>query len=344
MPSIDNSLNVINSFILQQQGSAPTTPPSGKWRLYTKADGLYTVDDAGTEVGPLTGAGSSVGFANPMTALGDIIYGGASGSASALARGSTGQVLTMSSGSTPGWAAAAAGGGNSTATGTWSSGSAGFGTAGNLYFPSDAQMLLRDTGSAWAGWGPLFPLTKPPVVADWTIVNQDGATITDIGTGIELIDPGKNGHSFTILKKAAPATPFTITACFLPTRVGPTTAVHSAFGICGRASGSGKIVALYDGCVTTLGAIVNKWTNETTYSGEYITVTKYNTGLIWHRYVDDGTNRKFYISQDGRNFILIHSVGRTDFATCDEIGWYSNAYDTSAAFQTSVLLLSWKEA
>lgn len=43
-----------------QEGSAPTTPASTKWKIYTKTDGLYVIDDAGTETGPL-GGGSSGG-------------------------------------------------------------------------------------------------------------------------------------------------------------------------------------------------------------------------------------------------------------------------------------------
>jgi len=39
--------------LLFQEGSAPSTPASTKWRLYFKSDGLYVIDDAGTEVGPL---------------------------------------------------------------------------------------------------------------------------------------------------------------------------------------------------------------------------------------------------------------------------------------------------
>jgi hypothetical protein len=36
-----------------EQGSDPSTPASGKWKVYFKSDGLYIVDDAGTVVGPL---------------------------------------------------------------------------------------------------------------------------------------------------------------------------------------------------------------------------------------------------------------------------------------------------
>lgn len=51
------------TFIQFQEGSAPSTPASTKWRAYFKSDGLYVVDDAGTETGPLAvaGGGASLG-------------------------------------------------------------------------------------------------------------------------------------------------------------------------------------------------------------------------------------------------------------------------------------------
>ena len=53
--------NEFPSVLLDEQASAPTTPATGFWRVYAKSDGLYIVDDAGTETGPFgTGGGSSV--------------------------------------------------------------------------------------------------------------------------------------------------------------------------------------------------------------------------------------------------------------------------------------------
>ena len=41
-----------------EQASTPTTPASGTWKLYPKADGFYALDDTGAEIGPL-GAGTA---------------------------------------------------------------------------------------------------------------------------------------------------------------------------------------------------------------------------------------------------------------------------------------------
>ena len=50
--------NEFPSVLFGELASAPATPGAGNWRLYTKSDGLYLVDDAGTPTGPFaTGAG-----------------------------------------------------------------------------------------------------------------------------------------------------------------------------------------------------------------------------------------------------------------------------------------------
>lgn len=53
--------NEFPSLLFAEQGSAPTTPGTGLWRAYFKSDGLYVVDDAGTETGPLAVSGGGGG-------------------------------------------------------------------------------------------------------------------------------------------------------------------------------------------------------------------------------------------------------------------------------------------
>lgn len=44
-----------------EQASTPSTPSSGYWKLYPKADGLHLLDDAGNEYGPF---GTFIGYAD----------------------------------------------------------------------------------------------------------------------------------------------------------------------------------------------------------------------------------------------------------------------------------------
>lgn len=54
---VDNS-----TLLFSEQASAPATPATGDWRVYFKSDGLYVVDDAGSETGPLSTGGGATSF------------------------------------------------------------------------------------------------------------------------------------------------------------------------------------------------------------------------------------------------------------------------------------------
>ena len=56
---------------VQEESSTPSTPSSGKWKIYTKSGGLYILEDTGTETGPLgTGGGISDGDKGDITVSG----------------------------------------------------------------------------------------------------------------------------------------------------------------------------------------------------------------------------------------------------------------------------------
>lgn len=60
--------NEFPSILFDEQASAPTTPATGFWRAYFKSDGLYVVDDAGTETGPLAASASPAAFVGAKAA------------------------------------------------------------------------------------------------------------------------------------------------------------------------------------------------------------------------------------------------------------------------------------
>lgn len=61
-------MTVSNSIQMTERASAPDTPATNAWRVYFKSGGLYVVDDAGTETGPLgTGGGGGSGASDAYT-------------------------------------------------------------------------------------------------------------------------------------------------------------------------------------------------------------------------------------------------------------------------------------
>lgn len=91
----------INTSVVPRLAAANTFSGSNTFGGTTTANNL-------TVTGTCTGC-TGTGMTNPMTTLGDIIAGGASGAPARLGIGSSGQVLTVSSGQ-PVWAAPAAAG------------------------------------------------------------------------------------------------------------------------------------------------------------------------------------------------------------------------------------------
>ncbi len=111
----DHTLYLLASGLREwdEQGGDPSTPSTGKWKLYFKSGGAYIIDDAGAVTGPL-GAGGG-GYTDPLTTKGDLV--GRSGAATIrVGVGTDGHVVTADAASTPGWKWAAAGGGSS---GAW---------------------------------------------------------------------------------------------------------------------------------------------------------------------------------------------------------------------------------
>lgn len=219
--------------------------------------------------------------------------------------------------------------------------------AGDLWLPTDSFYALRrnDGDTAWVPWGPLYPMTLP-VDGDYAWINQGAASVSAAKGGLYLsIAAGAAGQSLRIRKKTAPATPYTITAALQGAVVAAGGASEVHFGLCFRQSSDGKLHTLtVDPFSTVTRLWSTKWTNATTFSAQYTTLglTETLENLIWFRIADDGTNRICSISRDGQNFLPVHSVGRTDFLTADEVGFYISG--SNAAAGIGLTLLSWKEA
>lgn len=230
------------------------------------------------------------------------------------------------------------GGGDSTHTSAYGSRPSAS-NAGDLFLPSDGYNVQRDTGAAWVPWGPLFSFTEPPAVSGFAWVNQGAATGADSKGAIVMTAPASASDNLRILKKTAPATPYTITVAMLPTLAG---ANYCKAGLCWRESSSGKVIDFGVGYSTVFQLSATKWTNATTYSADYASLGMLPLGVIFLRISDDGTNRKCSFSTDGQNFVQVHSVGRTDFMTADEIGLLLN--ENNANYTAAATFLSYVQA
>jgi hypothetical protein len=210
--------------------------------------------------------------------------------------------------------------------------------AGRIFLPSDGFYLERDAGADWAPWGPIFPMT-PPVSGNYSWVNQGGASIDTTKGGIYLLGPAGAGDNWRMLVKAAPSTPYTITAFVIPQVMAVN---YAQVAIGWRQSSDGKLAFLIQSYGGASRIAVFKFTNPTNWNSNYLSDIGVNPYPYFLRIEDDGANRKCYWSSNGQFWTLLHSVGRTDFLTADQVVFGVDA--NNATWPAAALLLSWKEA
>lgn len=215
--------------------------------------------------------------------------------------------------------------------------------AGDLYFPSDAPFNERWNGSIWVPRGPTFEFTKPDDSA-FAWINQGGATVDTSKGGICLEAAGNgSAQNFRIRKMTAPSTPYTITVAFLLHLV-PSANGYGYAGLCFRQSSDGKLATINFQPINDIYGQValnwDKWSSASAYSANYGVNYCAPAVLHWLRIEDDGTNRKLHHSINGLHWAQIHTVGRTDYLTADEIGFFVNPYSCAMKLH----LLSWKQA
>lgn len=180
----------------------------------------------------------------------------------------------------------------------------------------------------------------PPVLSNFSWLNQASSTITqDINT-LALISPASNGsEAVSGMYMAAPATPYKITAridVLIPS------ANYVCAGLFFRNSSAGTISGLCAAYNSTPCLQGYKWNSPTSYSGNtYFNVPWYFYPK-WYQISDDGTNRKYSVSQDGQTFIDLYSVGRTDFLTADTVGFFVNNNQSSSGKSAGLYLQSWQ--
>jgi hypothetical protein len=220
-----------------------------------------------------------------------------------------------------------------------------------LYVKTDGLFYSKDDAGAESGlsgggggtvsdWDPFTLLTPPPVLSNWAWVNQGGATAVDLDDGIVLTAPSNSGDSFRILKKAVPSAPYTIVLGYIATMV---SANYYITGFVWRQSSDGKIIAFGLSRDNATKFRVVKYNSVSSISSEYVGYDVVPaTSMVWLKIEDDNTNRKCSFSFDSKNWLEIHSVGRTDFLTADEVGFCVNVNNTSLGAIMS--LISWEQS
>lgn len=225
--------------------------------------------------------------------------------------------------------------------------------------PNDSTKFLRGDAT-WAAPGSSSPflipwfgtqtLTAPPAVSGFTWVNQESATATEANSTVKLYTPNETGtHLHLLVKAKSPS--YTITAKFIPNLNGN----YLQGGLCWRDSAGGKIITWGPNFDIQFGLRVCKWNSATAVSAYYTSgqyaapgnagqaSTAISTYPIWLKIEDNNTNRICYYSLNGVEWVAFHTIGRTDFITADQIGYYVGT-QTTTTLTGSIELVSWVEA
>jgi hypothetical protein len=230
------------------------------------------------------------------------------------------------------------------------------GRAGAMFIASDGIAIWRDNGVSWDAYGPINRFTPPPAVANWTFINQGGATAVDLAGSILITDPAHSGNDARLLVRAAPSTPYVITACILPSfDQGDDLDAIPSFGILFRNSGGDVFHNISYGWVnsgtfqatTPWQRAVSEWTSPSTFNTTLITTRRitHSPHVAWLRIADNGTNRTFAISADGVHFETLFTEASNAVFTADQVGLIiNNQVDGGTPrFNSSIRLLSWEE-
>ncbi len=201
--------------------------------------------------------------------------------------------------------------------------------AGAIYLPSDSFYTLRDSGSAFVPWGPIFPMTIPTDPGTW--VNQGTSTVDSTRGAVVMVAQATAANNARCRVAAAPATPYTKTIAFLANLFG----TSATCGLLFRENGTGELSWLQTS--VTRNAAVNNMNSPTSFSAQPAVVSFPFGPVFFFQISDDGANRIYRVSSDGINFVQIYSVARTTFLTADEWGIFVNSDSTTIASSMTVL-------
>jgi len=186
------------------------------------------------------------------------------------------------------------------------------GVAGRSQIITDGCSIAIDDGANWNHFGPFFPNLTPPVDAQFSWVNQGGASVSTARGGVILTAPAGAGYSMRLRYKALTA-PYKVTMHFMPNLP------NNNYMICGlglRSSASGKCEEIHLANASNRQALeVGKNTNETAYSSTPASIFADNAGhwIRWFQVEDDNTNIYFRYSNNGKMWITLFSEARGTF-------------------------------
>lgn len=196
-------------------------------------------------------------------------------------------------------------------------------TEGNIYLPDDDVSLARDNGADFDRFGPICKMT-PPIDADFTWLNRGSSPQADVTVkpGHVYLESGAGtgGYQWRIRHKAV-STPFTAEIGFRIISIQNNN--QQFFGL--TIDDGTKLISFGFGYHNAALSIWS-WNSVTSSNGTIMWDQNFInnlafTGVVFLKLVDNGTNRFYYISGDGVNWLQIYTEASGVWITPTSIGF-----------------------
>jgi hypothetical protein len=302
----------------------PVTATAGTFLTAVTSAGSFTV---GTAIKAVTATAGT--FITAVNAQGTFSVGTAITAVTATA-GTFLTGVTAAGSFTVGTASSGTGAGASILSGSNSAlGTAG--TAGNLYMPTDAPVIYRDSGAIQSPWGWLINFTNPGTSTAWTWTNQGSSTIADVKDGLVLFNPANTAFSVQGMVKTAPGSNFTTTVGFLCSGLGGGGSLRMGMMLREAATGKLTVFGLGNSGSAPMVCYVTACATNTTFTSDVLTGNGPSmNGVIFYKTVVDGSNVTYSISADLQNWSQVaQNTITTNFTTKpDQYGFGISAQGT----------------
>lgn len=191
------------------------------------------------------------------------------------------------------------------------------------YVRADGLVYIYASGVGWPAQGtgvaPWAPQGTVPLAASFTTLSASAFTVADKLGRMQIVVPSVAVRPRCLLR-TLPAPPYTIDLCGTMADTYPGASDACSFSL-----------ALSDGAkIISAGAAVfqngsffscDRWTNTTTYNANALREgAPFSFTAIALRMTDDGTTRRFYISQNRKDYMLEYSEPNTTFLTATKGG------------------------
>lgn len=219
-------------------------------------------------------------------------------------------------------------------------------SAGDIYLTTDSYWdYLVSNGASWSHLFCGFECI-PPSSADFTWVNQGGATISTVNGGVSISVPASATNNRRLRVKEAPAYPYTLTSIVIPTFVGGVE-MGAAIGL--RESNTGKLTAIavmatYTGFAfssISTARIVSPTSSGDTLTATSVIGTVAPSSAIWLQITYDGSDISYSFSVDGRNFnTLFAETKAAHFTVAPDQVWFGCDVAT-ASYSGAATFIHW---